>query len=290
MNRLARVLSIQSHVVRGYVGNKSAVFPLQVNGIEVDIINSVQFSNHTGYPSFRGRALDGDELWDLVCGLEDNNLLSGYTHLLTGYIGSVSFLRTIARVLTKLREHNPVVQYVCDPVLGDEGHLYVPADLPAVYRDEIVPLANLLTPNQFELETLTGQKVTSDSDCFRACDFLHEKGIPMIVVTSTEYTPGDAIVVIGSEKTEAAGSPSRFRSTVPRYPTTFTGTGDLFASLMLAHLHNSGRFDVAMAKTLSSIQAVLQRTVEAGSKELLLIASKKDLEMPPSRCTVEHLE
>lgn len=131
-----RVLSIQSHTVQGYVGNKSAVFPLQLLGYDVDPINSVQFSNHTGYPSFKGQVLNGQQLWDLIEGLEANDLLY-YTHLLTGYIGSVSFLNTVLDVVSKLRSINPKLTYVCDPVLGDEGKLYVPQELVTVYRERV---------------------------------------------------------------------------------------------------------------------------------------------------------
>ncbi|KAK8569109.1 hypothetical protein V6N12_007641 [Hibiscus sabdariffa] len=154
-----RVLSIQSHTVQGYVGNKSAVFPLQLLGYDVDPINSVQFSNHTGksfilllkslenlrpyiqfgvswYPTFKGQVLNGRELLDLIEGLEANNLLY-YTHLLTGYIGSVSFLNSVLEVVDKLRSINPNLTYVCDPVMGDEGKLYVPEDLALVYREKV---------------------------------------------------------------------------------------------------------------------------------------------------------
>ncbi|GBG73017.1 hypothetical protein CBR_g12736 [Chara braunii] len=150
-----RVLSIQSHTVQGYVGNKAAVFPLQLLGFDVDPINSVQFSNHTGFRSWSGHVLDGDQLWELIEGLDANNLLN-YTHLLTGYIGSVSFLNRVLAVVDKLRKVNPNLIFVCDPVLGDEGQFYVPADLVPVYREKVVPLAQLLTPNQFEVEQLVG--------------------------------------------------------------------------------------------------------------------------------------
>ncbi|KAJ4960578.1 hypothetical protein NE237_020488 [Protea cynaroides] len=150
-----RVLSIQSHVVRGYVGNKSAVFPLQLLGFDVDPINSVQFSNNTGYPTFKGQALNGQQLWDLIEGLEANELLY-YSHLLTGYIGSVSFLETVLQAVNKLHSVNPKLTYVCDPVMGDEGKLYVPQELVSVYRERVVPVASMLTPNQFEAELLTG--------------------------------------------------------------------------------------------------------------------------------------
>uniref|UniRef100_T1GRQ4 pyridoxal kinase n=1 Tax=Megaselia scalaris TaxID=36166 RepID=T1GRQ4_MEGSC len=116
-----RVLSIQSHVVHGYVGNKSATFPLEVLGFEVDAINSVQFSNHTGYKVVKGQVLQEKELADLFEGLEKNNLLQHYSHLLTGYIGNASFLRQVSAIVKKLREINPNLIYVCDPVMGDNG-------------------------------------------------------------------------------------------------------------------------------------------------------------------------
>ena len=145
----ARVLSIQSHVVHGYVGNKSAVFPLQLLGVEVDPVNSVQFCNHTGYAAgVRGDVLQGDQLRALVDGLGANGLLSGYTHLLTGYIGSPSFLRAVVDALVAMRAANApeAVAYFCDPVLGDGGKLYVPEALVEIYRDDVVPLATVRTP------------------------------------------------------------------------------------------------------------------------------------------------
>ncbi|KAH7423893.1 hypothetical protein KP509_12G079400 [Ceratopteris richardii] len=154
-----RVLSIQSHTVQGYVGNKAAVFPLQLLGFDVDPINSVQFSNHTGYPVCRGQVLNGDELWSLIEGLEANGLLY-YTHLLTGYIGSLSFLNCVLRVVEKLRSVNPDLIYVCDPVMGDEGTFYIPQNLVPVYAEKVLQLASIVTPNQFEAEKLTGCRNT----------------------------------------------------------------------------------------------------------------------------------
>ncbi|KAH0448676.1 hypothetical protein IEQ34_022476 [Dendrobium chrysotoxum] len=174
-SKTGRVLSIQSHTVQGYVGNKSAVLPLQLLGYDVDPINSVQFSNHTGYPTFRGQVLDGQQLWDLVEGLAANNLLY-YSHLLTGYIGSVSFLDAVLGVVEKLRLINPELLYVCDPVMGDEGKLYVPEELVSVYREKVVPVASMLTPNQFEIEKLTGSRILSEKDSLEACNKLHAAG------------------------------------------------------------------------------------------------------------------
>ncbi|CAI9097076.1 OLC1v1033381C2 [Oldenlandia corymbosa var. corymbosa] len=194
-----RVLSIQSHTVQGYVGNKSAVFPLQLLGYDVDPINSVQFSNHTGYPTFKGQVLNGQQLWELVEGLEANDLLY-YTHLLTGYIGSVSFLNTVLKVVDKLRSVNPKLTYVCDPVMGDEGKLYVPLELVSVYREKVVPVASMLTPNQFEAEQLTNFRIVTEQHGREACNILHAAGPSKVVITSININ--DELLLIGSHQKE----------------------------------------------------------------------------------------
>lgn len=182
-----RVLSIQSHVVSGYVGNKSAVFPLQILGFEVDMINSVQFSNHTGYPHFKGHILDSGQLGQLIEGLELNNLHSKYSHLLTGYIGSTSFLEKVSETVKLLKSSNRSLTYVCDPVMGDEGKLYVTPDLLPIYQNTILPLADIVTPNQFEAELLTGIKITNLESAFKAIDLIHDKGVKLVVISSTNF-------------------------------------------------------------------------------------------------------
>ena len=230
------VLSVQSHVVHGYVGNKSAVFPLQLLGFEVDAVNSVQFCCHTGYPKFGGQVLDGDALWSLVEGLDANGLAAGYSHLLTGYIGSATFLRSVIRLLRLLRERcGPDLVYVCDPVLGDHGKLYVPEDLVAIYRAEVVPLATVLTPNQFECELLTGVAVNSEADAVEACAALHARGVPLVCLTSLDYVGGDRIAMLLSERLDEARS-EQYVLELPRLRGRYTGTGDLTAALLLAWL------------------------------------------------------
>ncbi len=183
-----RVLSIQSHVVSGYVGNKSATFPLQLLGYEVDAINSVQFSNHTGYPKgIRGQTLNDEELWQLVEGLVENEIAAGYSHVINGYIGSDSFLKKLAEVVKKLKELNPKLTYVCDPVMGDFGPgLYVPESLLPIYRETIVPLADVCVPNQFEAELITGKKIESEADALAAMDYFHDLGVETVILSSTE--------------------------------------------------------------------------------------------------------
>jgi pyridoxine kinase len=244
-----RVLSIQSHTVHGYVGNRCAVFPLQRLGFEVDAIHSVQFSNHTGYPSWRGEVLQGEQLSALVEGLQANSLLEGCTHLLTGYIGSASFLRAVLRTVHALRAANAEpgasLTFVCDPVLGDNGKLYVPEELIAIYRDEVVPLASVLTPNQvgacractparaadgrlpaaaqFEAETLTERKIESEADAAAACKALHARGPHTVIITSMSYPGLEEHVLILASRRDASGAVRQWRLLLPRLPRHFTG-------------------------------------------------------------------
>lgn len=287
-SQTGRVLSIQSHTVQGYVGNKSAVFPLQLLGYDVDPINSVQFSNHTGYPTFKGQVLNGQQLWDLIEGLEANNLLY-YTHLLTGYIGSVSFLNTVLQVVEKLRSINPELTYVCDPVMGDEGKLYVPSELVSVYREKVVPVASMLTPNQFEAEQLTGFGITSERDGLEACNVLHAAGPSKVVITSVHIE--DHLLLIGSHLKAKGLPPEQFKIVIPKIPTYFTGTGDLMTALLLGWSNRyPNNLDKASELAVSSLQALLHRTIrdyqsagfdpQTSSLEIRLVQSQDDIRNP----------
>lgn len=295
-----RVLSVQSHVVHGYVGNKSAVFPLQLHGFEVDPINSVQFSNHTGYKNgFRGEVLGGEQLSQLVNGLELNSLLN-YSHLLTGYIGSVSFLRAVIETIHKLREVNPELVYVCDPVMGDRGKLYVPEELLVVYREEVLGLATMITPNQFELQLLTGIDVVDEATAATACHLLHTKGVQVVVITSLEY-PGlntNTLEIFASCKVADTDCEEQYRLLLPKHPDDYTGCGDLMAALLLAHTHATPD-DLASAieRAAASMQAVIMATAEGpppncsgGMKELRLVACKSQIEMPDVNCRAVRIE
>mmetsp|Transcript_49233 Transcript_49233/g.147061 ORF Transcript_49233/g.147061 Transcript_49233/m.147061 type:complete len:522 (+) Transcript_49233:86-1651(+) len=257
-----RVLSVQSHVVHGYVGNRAAVFPLQLLGFEVDVINSVQFSCHTGYPAFPGQKLDGNDLHVLVQGLAANEVLN-HAHLLTGYIGTASFLREVVR----LRQMLPAAsRYVCDPVMGDNGKLYVSRDLVDVYREEVLPHVTVLTPNQFEAELLTDRPIASLAEAAEACDVLHGMGPNTVVITTLDVPDatrdGESIAALLSQ----AGG----RKWLLRVPFIaggpFTGTGDLTAAMILAwtqlHPHEAPE---ALEKAGAVLQAVLRRTTSLDS-------------------------
>lgn len=294
-----RVLSIQSHVVSGYVGNKCAVFPLQLLGFDVDPVNSVQFSNHTGFPTWRGEIMDGEQLWQLVEGLEANGLCGQYTHLLTGYIGSLSVLQTIVKVAEKLRQYQPDLVYVCDPVMGDDGRLYVRPEMPPAFQDLLVPLASVLTPNQFEAEQLTGQRIGSEADALAACAALHARGPHTVVITSSAL-PGweDHVTLLASTTLpQAGGAPQQLRMRLPRVHAYFTGTGDLFTALLLGWMHrHPGDLKSALEAAVGGLQAVLRDTVAAcgdaaaatertavvsAARELRLVQNQAALAAPP---------
>lgn len=140
-----RVLSIQSHVVHGCVGNRAAIFPLQLLGVETDVLNTVQFSNHAGFGTFTGEKLSGDALWALIEGMDANGLLAP-SHLLTGYMGSLGAMRAVLRALPLFRRSRNEFQFWCDPVLGDHGRLYVASELVDAYRTEVRPKFSVVVP------------------------------------------------------------------------------------------------------------------------------------------------
>jgi len=183
-----RCLSIQSHVVSGYVGNKSATFPLQLHGIDVSAVNSVQFACHTGYANRpKGHVLNGDDLMQLMAGLEENGLAS-FDFLLTGYIGSADFLHKVLDVLEVLKASSAQVAYHCDPVLGDHGKLYVPEALVEEYKHNVVPVADVLTPNEFEAEQLSDVTIQDLPSALSALSALHARGATTVVMTSGDTT------------------------------------------------------------------------------------------------------
>jgi pyridoxine kinase len=251
-------LSVQSHVVHGYVGNKCATLALNRLGFDVDAINTVQLSNHTGYDLVKGQRLRGREVEELCKGLEANGIAQRYTHVLSGYIGDISVVDQLATFVSSLPN---ISDYVCDPVFGDDGTMYVPEGIPERFEKRLLPLATVLTPNQFEAETLTGIKINNLEDAFQACQKLFEKGqrLNVVIITSCSIPDsGDAVTIVAS----CRGIDRRVLvSKVGKIDGYFTGTGDLFAALLLGWL---SRLPVDLSQAvdhaLAGLQAVLQDT------------------------------
>ncbi|PVU91108.1 hypothetical protein BB561_004563 [Smittium simulii] len=234
----SRVLSIQSHVVAGYVGNRAATFPMQYAGLDVDVINTVQLSNHTGYQSIKGKVFEGSHITELFQGLQENKL-DDYDFVLTGYMGKADNVNAVSQVVSELKKKNNDVFFLLDTVLGDYGELYVPIELVELYKTVLCPLANLVTPNQFEAETISGTKIKTLDDAVNVCSYFHDLGVKNVIITSTtlEDDNHDSMLhMIGSQISADSDSPKMFKISFPFLTGYFTGAGDLLCALILSRI------------------------------------------------------
>jgi pyridoxine kinase len=282
-----RFLSLQSHVAYGYVGNRAATFPLQRLGHEVWAVNTVEFSNHTGYGAWRGRAASAEQVADIVQGIEALGMLAKCDALLTGYVGDAALADVVLDTARKVRAANPKAIWCCDPVLGDtDTGIYVKPGIDTFFKERAIPAADLITPNHFELEHLTGRKVTSLAEALDAVRSLL-KGPKLALVTSLVRAdaPIDQIEML------AVTANSAWRVTTPLigFPVMPNGTGDTVAALFTAHWLQSGDVADALSVAASSVFAVLERTHEMGERELQLVAAQDRLVTPPRRFTAEKL-
>ncbi len=277
------ILSIQSHVAYGHVGNSSAVFPLQRLGAEVWPIDTVQFSNHPGYGSHTGAATPPDTIRALIDGIEARGVLPTCDALLSGYIGDPGTGAAILHAATRLRAHNPAALWCCDPVIGDDGPgVYVRPGIAPFFAAEAVPAADILTPNQFELAALTGQDCSTQDAAVTAMQALRARmrqaGPRIVLVTSlrTQQTPDGALDLL------CAGPHGLHQLRTPLLPIATNGAGDAIAALFLFHVLRTGAPAAAMASAASAIHGLLSRTLEAGSRELLIVAAQEEY-VSPSR-------
>jgi pyridoxine kinase len=271
------LLSIQSHVVYGHVGNSAAVFPLQRIGVEVWPVHTVQFSNHTGYGQWQGRVFDAGLIRELVGGIEKVGCLAECDGVLSGYVGGADIGAAILEAVATVKRANPTAQYCCDPVIGDVGRgVYVREGIPEFMRDKALPAADVITPNQFELDFLAGGESRTMAQTFVEIDALHARGPRVILVTSlhTEETPEDAIDLV------ASGEQGRFLLRTPRLQVMVNGAGDAIAALFFAHYLRDGKIDEALSRAASGIYGVLGKSAEIGSREMLLIAAQEEIVAP----------
>jgi pyridoxine kinase len=279
------VLSIQSHVVYGYAGNTSAVFPLQRLGKEVWAVNTVEFSNHTGYGAWRGRVLEEDLVTELVLGLEERGVLPRCEAVLSGYLGSPGTGNRIMDTVRKIKSVVPGALYCCDPVMGDVGRgFYVKPGIPELFREEIIPLADMVTPNQFELEALTGLEVSSPAKAREAIDMIHARGPAVVLVTSYLGSSVQSSRPDQADHIEmlVSGKEGCFRVRTPYLPLPggMAGSGDLTTAVFLARYLESGDIKRTLELTAASVYGILEATYKAESRELLTICSQNELVSP----------
>jgi pyridoxine kinase len=271
------LLSIQSHVAYGHVGNSAAAFALQRLGVEVWPIHTVELSNHPGYGDFRGRVADAAAVRELVEGIAARGALARCDGIISGYVGAAALGAEILTAVGAVRAANPLARYCCDPVIGDADRgIYVRSDVADFLRAEAVPAADVVTPNAFELGWLAGRTSATLGEACAAIEALHALGPRVVLVTSlaTEATPSDTIDLVVSD---AAG---RFRLRMPRLDHAAHGAGDAIAALFFAHLLRGGSAADAMARAASSVFGILRRTAQAGAREMLLIAAQDEIVAP----------
>lgn len=271
------ILSIQSHVAYGHVGNSAAVFALQRLRCEVWPVHTVQFSNHTGYGAWTGEVFSAAAIDGVVRGIAERGVLATCDGILSGYVGSLETGVAILSAAARVKAANPGAVYCCDPVIGNRSRgEFVRPGICAFFRDRAVPAAGILTPNHFELDRLAGRATADLAQVSGAIDALHARGPGAILVTSVEVdeTPAGHLDVVASD------GAAQWLVRTPKLATPANGAGDLIAALFLFHYLRSGAVAEALACATSSVFGVLRRTLAAGGGELALIAAQDELVAP----------
>jgi pyridoxine kinase len=278
------VISIQSQVAYGHVGNSAAVFPMQMHGIDVIAVPTTLLSNRPGYPTIRGRVLDAQLVADLLLGVEERGALDTSQMILSGYLGSPEIAAVVADFVGRAKTRNGALTYCCDPVLGDRDRgLFVQADIPSLVRDRLCRLADIITPNHFEFEWLCGAKPTTIEEVIAQAQTLMARGPSTIVVTSAELadTPAGQIETVAVERSEERSQAWRVRT--PKLPISPSGTGDLFASLLVSARVRGSDTPDALGHAASAIFAVLERTAARGTEEMRIVETAALLAHPKRR-------
>ena len=280
------IISIQSHVAFGHVGNSAAVFPLQRLGHEVWPVNTVLFSNHTGYGAWRGRVMPIETVREVLAGVEERGGFDRAKAVLSGYLGSADLGEAVLETVALVRARRPDALYVCDPVMGDRDRgFFVAEGIPAFFKHEAVPRADIITPNQFELAYLAATELQSLAGVLAAARRVRETGPQLVMVTSLELDerPGE----LGILAETAAGT---WVVWTPKLAIQLNGTGDAFTALTLASwLATAGDAAQTLEAAASAMFALVQATLEAGERELVLVAAQDRIASPPRRFAAQRL-
>ena len=283
---MTTILSIQSSVAYGHVGNSAATFPLMRLGVEVWPVLTVHFSNNTSYPSKRGPLLAPSDVAEVVTGIDELGVLAQVDAVLTGYQGAPEMGAEILRIVALVKERNPKAVWCCDPVMGDVGRgMYVLPGIPEFMRDHVVPAADILTPNHYELDYLTGRETHTVADVLGAADALRAQGPGTVLVTSVvaEGADPDTVMMV------AVGEQGAWSVTTPLLERSFTGSGDLTASVFLASLLEDESLETAVGRTAAVVYSVLEKTTELGRRELALVPAQNELIAPSHTFEVRRL-
>lgn len=268
------ILSIQSAVAYGHVGNSIAVFPLQRLGFEVWPVDTVQFSNHTGYGAWRGRAWDAAAIAEVIEGVGERGALAKCDAVLSGYLGEVALGEAVLGAVAAAKQANPASLWCCDPVIGDDhSGVFVRPGIADFFRGRALALADIVTPNRFELALLSGREVASVAETIAAAHSLRARGPKLVLATSLPGAADEIAMLAASEQ-------GAFLVATPRLPMLANGAGDLTAALFLGHFLRSRDAAASLAATAASVFAVIDATWRAGESELQIVAAQDALLAP----------
>ncbi|MEV6847117.1 pyridoxal kinase PdxY [Actinoplanes sp. NPDC051411] len=267
-----RVLSIQSAVAYGHVGNSAAVFPLQRIGVEVVAVPTVNFSNHTGYGAWRGPLIPPADVAEILLGVQERGVFPRIDVVLSGYQGGVGIGDVIVDAVRRVKAVNPSALYACDPVMGNaKSGCFVAPEIPDLLRDRVVPVADIITPNQFELGFLTGTEPVSLESTLASVDLARAMGPSTVLVTSVER-PDRADDTIEMLAVDGAGA---WLVSTPHLPFKANGSGDVTAALFTAHYVATGDAAAALERTASSVFDLMETTYRSGERELQLVEAQE---------------
>jgi len=281
-----KVLSIQSAVAYGHVGNSAAVFPLQRIGVEVMPVYTVNFSNHTGYGAWRGPLISPDDVREVITGIEERGVFGSIDVILSGYQGSEGIADVILDAVARIKAANPTAIYACDPVMGNarSGCFVAPA-IPVLLRERVVPAADIVTPNQFELGYLTGTEPDTLESTLASVDLARAMGPRTVLVTSVERPDREE----GTLEMLVADDHGAWIVTTPQLPMKANGSGDVTAALFTAHYRRTGDAADALARTASSVFDLLTATLESGERELQLVEAQEAYAHPRMQFAVRQV-
>ena len=281
-----KILSIQSAVAYGHVGNSAAVFPLQRIGVEVLPVYTVNFSNHTGYGSWRGPLISPDDVRDVILGIEERGVLGEIDVVLSGYQGSDGIGDVILDAVARVKSANPDAVYSCDPVMGNaKSGCFVAPAIPILLRERVVPSADIITPNQFELGFLTGTEPGDLDSTLTSVDAARAMGPRTVLVTSVERPDRPE----GTIEMLAVDDEGAWMVQTPHVPMKANGSGDVTAALFTAHYRSSRDAASALAKTVSSVYDLLQLTYDSGQRELQLVEAQEFYAHPREQFAVTRV-
>ncbi|MFJ6531306.1 pyridoxal kinase PdxY [Microbacterium sp. NPDC091662] len=281
-----KILSIQSAVAYGHVGNSAAVFPLQRIGVEVLPVYTVNFSNHTGYGAWRGPMIAPEDVREVITGIEERGVFGQIDAVLSGYQGGEGIGDVIIDAVARVKAVNPNAVYACDPVMGNaKSGCFVAPAIPVLLRERVVPVADIITPNQFELGFLTDTEPDTLESTLASVDLAHAMGPRTVLVTSVERPDREE----GTIEMLAADEKGAWIVQTPHLPMKANGSGDVTAALFTAHYVETGSAKIALERTASSVYDLLKATLESGERELQLVEAQEFYANPQMQFTARQV-